>query len=486
MDLIVYPKKINKLEKLQVSREHKPMFGGAYPEESMWKIHHAGPKAGGRYFELPSTTYTQDIKSNRNLKGINLKDFHKHGGQIYMRNLSHDTDLSGSGLSEPDWADVDPRVLSRSLRGHAFKEDYDHVPEFYLLPTNKRTQMMMDKVTPLTPPVSHLREAARAKGIVKSINNFIAKLDMSSLPSSRTFKVKGITVKWNKKLEEGERISGFYSPKSNEIYIRGPISPDLVWVLSHELAHATKKGATDTSYMPIHNLTKKEGKYKNTFLDNLSELSRERIKQRPPKAPRKSEYIASRDARKLLNTAAGSLGVSTTKARQFLNPTANADKELGYQQMNLGQLKTKNKYFPSNTGYQNKLKQNKINRIQTKEMQQEIPDMIKAFIRKFDMVGAPKPNKGFEIGYKKRSEDMAKLAPYYTTKEGLRREVNPHPAPPMVFGGREREESDDIVPYRVPEDRTHVFRHRGKLYNISRLSPEERERLSYYIERNSE
>jgi hypothetical protein len=178
-DMIVYPKKINKLEKLQVARVHNPDRGGYFSSDT--KFYHAGPQAGGRYFEFPKSHYTRNWETppgfETNTRGINLKDFHKHGGKIYLRNFSRETENAGTGKPETDWAEVDPRILSRTFRHKDLKGE--HMPEFYLLPTNIRTQSMMRRTAP-DPTYSDID-----KSLSNKINKFIAKKKVEiSMPTN--------------------------------------------------------------------------------------------------------------------------------------------------------------------------------------------------------------------------------------------------------------------------------------------------------------
>lgn len=135
-----------------------------------------------------------------------------------------------------------------------------------------------------------------------------------------------------------------------------------------------------------------------------------------------------------------------------------------------------------NAGKRNSLKE-RIARHRTPEPKKPrmgfIQDMIKEFLakqelRKWQRVDPSQlPYEGtgkYKPQYEARTRLNNKLKPHEMSNR--KQEVNPHSAPPMGFGQKTSSE-DHLVPYRVPVDKTHQFKYRGRTYDASRMTPEE-------------
>jgi hypothetical protein len=156
MDIIVYPKKNNKLEKLQVARYNNSFEG---PNDPM-KTFHMGPQKGGRFFELPGTNYTNSYRGTPFkatppfINGLNLNKFHKYGGKVYMRNFFRvQPRYEGKNVPMPDWREVSPKDIKRHIKNFDFNKGStavrgEKMPEFYLLPTNTRTHTLINRAVP--------------------------------------------------------------------------------------------------------------------------------------------------------------------------------------------------------------------------------------------------------------------------------------------------------------------------------------------------
>lgn len=105
-----------------------------------------------------------------------------------------------------------------------------------------------------------------------------------------------------------------------------------------------------------------------------------------------------------------------------------------------------------------------------KNIRKEINDFVSKWQR-VDPSQLPYEGTGkYKPQYEARTRLNNKLKPHEMSNR--KQEVNPHSAPPMGFGAKTSNE-DHLVPYRVPVDKTHQFKYRGRTYDASRMTPEE-------------
>jgi hypothetical protein len=105
----------------------------------------------------------------------------------------------------------------------------------------------------------------------------------------------------------------------------------------------------------------------------------------------------------------------------------------------------------------------------------ELIKSINKFVKGFETTGLPGAGRHKE-SFDKRTELSNLLKPHERSEHTLNTHVNPFKSPPMGFG-RKAPPEEHLVPYRVPYDKTKMFKFRGRKYDASRMTPQEIDKI---------